>query len=62
MVLFRREASSAVAAFASRVPRDWMSHRIDLVKVTADSNVVFPLADLRTVSPRGPRGIVELVT
>ena len=44
--------SSALAAFSSRTPRDWMSQRRALVNVTADSKVVLPLAELEFVSPR----------
>lgn len=46
-VLLLRNNSSALAAFSSRMPRDWISQRRALVKVTADSKVVFPLEELR---------------
>ena len=50
LVLLFRDSSSVLAAFARRVPRDCISQRRSLVKVTADSNVVFPLAELDYVS------------
>jgi hypothetical protein len=46
LVLFRLDDSSAAAAFERRSPRDWISHRRALVRVTADSRVVLPLAEL----------------
>jgi hypothetical protein len=51
LLLFLLDDSSALAAFSSRVPRDWMSQRRALVSVTADSKVVLPLAELEFVSP-----------
>ena len=46
LVLLFRESSSVLAALARRVPRDCISQRRSLVNVTADSKVVFPLAEL----------------
>lgn len=47
--LFFLDFSSALAAFSSRTPSDWISHRSFFVRVTADSRVVFPLADISSI-------------
>src|ERR1700694_1385098 len=51
-VLLRRDASSAFAAFARRRARDCISQRRALVKDTADSSDVLPLAELYDLNKR----------
>lgn len=46
-------SSSEAAAFASRWPRAWISHRRDFVKETADSSDVFPRAALGSSQRNG---------
>lgn len=48
---FRNDSSEA-AAFANLCPSAWISHLRDLVKATADSRDVFPLAALGIVNLR----------
>jgi len=50
--LFFRDSSSAQAAFWRRMPRAWIFHRISLDRPTAESRVVFPLADLLHRQPK----------